>query len=169
MVEFRTNQKLLSVTKKNEKEKSYSGNNYEYRMPKWVMKSETYLQAFKGPKTVYDYLWMNIIRSPRSNDNYNVYEDYYCRGQLACSPNIKTIAKNCSISESSVKRYLNHLKEHRLIQVFTVPSKYMPKSSNDNKYNDIKNIYVLGFITYDKIEGKDKEITFLEDSARKEQ
>lgn len=80
MIEFRSNQKLLSIA--NKKEKSYSGDNYERRTPKWVMKSETYLQAFKGPKTVYDYLWMNVIRAPRTNDHYNVYEDYYCRGQI---------------------------------------------------------------------------------------
>jgi len=132
-----------------------------------VLQSDVYIKAFKGPKIVYDYLWRNIIRAPTTNDDYSVYEGYYCRGQLACAPSVKTIAKNCKISESSAKRYISHLKKHGLIQIFTVPSKYIPKSPKDNKYNDIKNIYVLGFITYDKIEDKDKEITFLEDLCRK--
>jgi len=165
MVEFNKNQKLLPVTK--EQKKSYTGDDYEQRIPKWVMKSNVYIEAFKGPKTVYDYLWRSIIRAPTTSDNYNVYENYYCRGQLACAPSIKTIAKNCDISESSAKRYLNHLKKHGLIQVFTTPSKYIPKSPRDKKYNDIKNIYVLGFIVHDKIENKEKEITFLEDLSRK--
>jgi len=167
MVRFNTNQKLVSVPSES---KSYTGDNYEHRTPKWIMKSDTYLQAFKGPRTVYDYLWMHIVRAPRADDSYNIYEDYYCRGQLACSPNISTISENCNISESSTKRYLNHLKECGLIQKFTVPSKYIPRSpKGSKKYNDIKNIYVLGFITYDKVECKDKEITFLEDLARKNQ
>jgi len=165
MIEFNSNQKLLPVT--DEHKKSYTGDDYEQRIPKWVMKSNVYIEAFKGPKTVYDYLWRSIVRAPIPNDNYNVYENYYCRGQLACAPNIKTIAKNCDISESSAKRYLNHLKKHELIQVFTTASKYIPKSPRDKKYNDIKNIYVLGFIAYDKLENKEKEITFLEDLSRK--
>jgi hypothetical protein len=168
MIEFNTNQKLLPATDI-DKQKSYTGDNYEQRTPKWVMKSSVYIKAFKGPKTVYDYLWRSIVRAPTTNDRYNVYENYYCRGQLACAPSIKTIAKNCNISEGSAKRYLNHLKDHELIQKFTTPSQYIPKSPKDKKYNDIKNIYVLGFITYDKIEDKDKEITFLEDLCRKSQ
>ena len=168
MVEFNKSQKLLTATDI-DKQKSYTGDNYEQRTPKWVMKNNVYIEAFKGPKTVYDYLWRSIVRAPTTNDKYNVYENYYCRNQIACAPSIKTIAKNCNISESSAKRYLNHLKGCGLIQKFTTPSQYIPKAPKDKKYNDIKNIYVLGFITYDKLEDKDKEITFLEDLCRKNQ
>lgn len=165
MVEFNRNQKLVPAP--SEAKKSYSGDDYEQRTPKWVMKSKVYMEAFKGPKTVYDYLWRSIIRAPSIGDEYNVYENFYCRNQLACAPSIKKIAQSCNISESSTKRYLNHLKEYGLIQVFTTPSKYIPKSPKDKKYNDIKNIYVLGFVAHDKIEDKEKEITFLEDLAHK--
>lgn len=153
-MEFNTNQKLLSVTKIAKKKKGYHGDNYELRLEKWIMKTNVFNEAFKGPWTVYSYLWSNIIRSPIISDKYNIYENYYCNGQLACTPKLETISDNIDMSYNSVRRAIARLVEIGVVQKHT-------KRISKNVH---KNIYILGFIS----PHTNKEISFLESLARAE-
>lgn len=156
-MKFTTNHKLLPITKVHKKEESYTGDKYEFRVEKWIMKSRVYNEAFKGPWTVYSYLWNNIIRAPMVRDKYNVYETYYCNGQLACSVSIDTVAAKCNLSRGSAWRYLNSLINSGVIQKMTI------KIGGPNRTH--KNIYILGFIS----PHTNKEIPLLESLARQEQ
>lgn len=153
-MEFNKSQKLMSVAeKKIEKKSDYTDDKYEQRTEKWVMKSNVYKKMYKSPGLVYDYLWAQIRRRPSPYDKYNIYEEYFSRGQLACCPKIETIARECKLDQGTVRNHIKVLIECGVIQKHT---KRLSKKV-------IKNIYILGFITKE-----DKEIMFLEDVARKE-
>jgi len=143
-------QKKVSPTAKVD----YTGEDYEFRQEKWIMKSKAYQQAFKGPWLVYTCLWSNIIRAPMRTDTYDIYADYYCRGQLACALTIEQISEQTSMPYNNVRRAIKHLIECGIIQRHT---KILPKKKNFKK-----SIYIMGFITK-----TDKEIMFIEDLARR--
>ncbi|MHA2010352.1 MAG: hypothetical protein ACW980_23800 [Promethearchaeota archaeon] len=132
----------------------YHGDNYEWRIEKKIMKSKIYNNVYKGPGVVYNYLWMSIVRAPIKGDKYNIYENYYDCGQLACAPKIETIAKACNMYKTQVRRYLKYLKDLEVIQIFT----------KRVSYSITKNIYVLGFIAPET----GKEIFFMEKMAEEE-
>ena len=114
----------------------YHGNGYEYRLEKRVMKTKIYKSIAKSPWLVYQYLWSNIVRGARLSDTYSIYTDYFKAGQLACCPNVDTIASECGIDRKTASRYLQELSDKNIIQIIT--KRIAP--------NRTKNIYVLGYI-----------------------
>jgi hypothetical protein len=142
-------QQLNGVGKRN-----YAGKTYEQRIPKSVIVSEQYRKVFKSPRTVYDFLWANIVRGNMNNDKLNIKGNYYDRGKLACSFPLKIIAGNCFMNIHTAERYVDILEESGIIKVENLKI----------DAHRTQNVYILGWWRDEG--GSIKEHLFLQEVCR---
>jgi|LSQX01.3.fsa_nt_gb hypothetical protein len=114
--------------------KDYTNKKYEQRLSKGTITSTKYMQVFRGPKTVYDFLWAHIVRGDMTNDKLNIKAKYYNKNKLACSYPTSVIANACGLDIKTVKNYINILLRAGFIKKEQI------------KINKIisQNIYILG-------------------------
>jgi hypothetical protein len=115
--------------------------------------NEKYKKTFKGPKTVYDFLWANIVRGNMINDKLHIKRRYYDKGMLACSFPIRVIADKCFMSPTTVKNYIVDLQRAGFIKI--------DKVKIDEHRS--QNVYVLG--TWHYLEGVESEYLYLQDEC----
>ena len=139
---------------KAKKKKDYAGKTYEQRIPKSVIVSKQYKNVFKSPRTVYDFLWANIVRGNMNNDKLNIKGSYYDRGKLACSFPLRIIAENCFMNIHTAERYIEILKESGFIKVDNL-------KIDDHR---TQNVYILGWWCAEA--GSIKEHLFLQDVCK---
>jgi hypothetical protein len=136
------------------KKKDHAGKTYEQRIPKSVIVSKQYKSVFKSPRTVYDFLWANIVRGNMNNDKLNIKGDYYDHGKLACSFPLRIIAENCFMNIHTAERYIEILKESGFIKVDSL-------KIDDHR---TQNVYILGWWRDDA--GSIEEHLFLQDVCK---
>lgn len=132
---------------------NYSGGNFEQRIRKSVLLNKKFQSTFKGPKIVYDFLWANIVRGRMMNDNLDIKRKYYDKGILACSYPIDVIAEKCSMSPTTVKRYIAVIEKAGFIKVEKV-------KIDDHRS---QNVYMLG--TWHYVDGVESEYLYLQDEC----
>ena len=153
MVEFNTNQKLLSasVTRIYEKEK-FAGDRFFMKKTRAMIRNDEYRKVFNGPGTLYEYIWSKIVRAQMKGDIYNLHTKYYDKGFLAATVSIRKLAKECNMDKNTVKKYTRLWEDLGLIKI----DKTTTKVKDQYQY-----IYILG--TWQYIEGTRKERLYIED------
>jgi len=131
--------------------KSHTGNEYEvYRTKKRLVMKEEYRKLFNNSTTLYQFLLSNIIRGDMPGDRFDIKNNYYERGFLACSFSLRQLSKCCFISFRKVRNYIDTLAKAGIIKI--------EKATIRDK-KEAQNIYVLG--TWQFIEGVKKERLYL--------
>jgi len=96
-------------TKKQPKRKSqYSGDEFFLRTKRKLVRNKKYLEVFKGPGTLYECLWANIIRKGwNDTEDYPLKAKYYDNHFLVCSASISKIAEVCDMSKNTVDKFID--------------------------------------------------------------
>ena len=90
-----------------ERRERQKGDDYFMTLERGVIRNETYRQLFKGPGTVYEWLWANIVRDQwKDTKAYPIKEKYHDKGYLAYCSTYGKIAKECGMSKNTVRKYI---------------------------------------------------------------
>ncbi|MCK4787953.1 MAG: Lrp/AsnC family transcriptional regulator, partial [Desulfobacteraceae bacterium] len=83
-----------------------------------IVRNESYRELFKGPSTVYEWIWANVVRSQWIDTNgYPIKEEYYDKGYLAYCSSYRQLAKDCGLHKNKVKEYIDNFKDAGVIKV----------------------------------------------------
>ena len=106
----------------------------------------------KGIEMTYQWLRKNIVRAPMRNAYCReVFDNYYMNGILAASINEKELAKKLFISNHTLRRNINILKEYKFIEVENLKTKTGGTNQKPQK------VYKLGkWISEVDFEGAEK-------------
>ncbi|MCJ7540761.1 MAG: hypothetical protein MUO88_13985 [Desulfobacterales bacterium] len=120
------------------------GDDYYMITERGVIRNRTYRELFKGPGTVYDWIWANLVRSEWiDTKGYPIKEKYYDKGLLAYCSTPGKIGKDCGMSKNTAKKYINEFKKAGIIKVEYL----VPKDKKSGQ-----SVYILG--TWKKVNGK---------------
>ena len=109
-----------------------------------VIRNRSYRELFKGPGTVYDWIWANLVRSEWiDTKGYPIKEKYYDKGLLAYCSTPGKIGKDCGMSKNTVKKYINEFEKAGIIKVEYL----VPKDKKSGQ-----SVYILG--EWKKVNGK---------------
>jgi hypothetical protein len=102
----------------NIKRRSQKGDEFFIMLKRGVFLNPEFRKIFKGPFTVYAWLWSNIVRKGWiDKKGYPIRKNYYENGLLAYSSSLTKIAKDCFMDKDTVKKYIDLLKEKEIIRV----------------------------------------------------
>jgi len=120
------------------------GDDYYMITERGVIRNRSYRELFKGPGTVYDWIWANLVRSEWiDTKGYPIKEKYYDKGLLAYCSTPGKIGKDCGMSKNTVKKYINKFEKAGIIKVEYL----VPKDKKSGQ-----SVYILG--TWKKVNGK---------------
>jgi len=108
-------------------------------------------KIFKGPITVYGWIWSNIVRKGWvDKKGYPIKKRYYDRGLLAYCSSYSKIARECFMDKDTVKKYVDLFKSKGIIKVdfITPEGRKFPQG-----------VYILG--EWMELDGKPIERFFL--------
>ena len=125
------------------------GDDYFLKTERGLIKNAAYRKLFKGPGTVYEFLWQNIVRAKMVKDKFHIKENYDDKGLLAYSTSYRHIAKECFMDKDYVKKVIKEFKDAGIIFIESV----VPEGGKRPQ-----NVYILG--TWKKIDGKRVEHFF---------
>lgn len=111
----------------------------------------------KGIEMTYTWLRKNIIRAPM-RDAYarEVFDRYFMKGVLAASINEKTLAKKLFISNNTLRRNIQILKDNKFIKIDTLTTKTGGKNQRPQK------VYKLGrWVTETNLKDDERVVEFL--------
>jgi hypothetical protein len=95
-----------------------SGDDYFLKIERGVIRNNSYRELFKGPGTVYEWIWANLVRSEWiDTKGYPIKEKYFDNGLLAYCSTPGKIAKNCGMSKTTVAKYIKNFKKAGIIKV----------------------------------------------------
>ena len=97
------------------------------------------LRIMRNCMTLYLYLAGNIQRKSRKDDNFNIYENYYKRGILAFAETEVEIGRKTGMDRGTVSDYVNHMKNHGIIEIDRKMRMYQKGTKKHN-------IYILGTV-----------------------
>ena len=94
------------------------GDDYFLTTERGIIRNETYRELFKGPGTVYEWIWANVVRSQwQDTKGYPIKENYYDNGYLAYSSSYRQLARDCGLHKNKVKEYIDNFKKAGVIKV----------------------------------------------------
>ncbi len=94
------------------------GDDYFMTIERGIVRNESYRELFKGPSTVYEWIWANVVRSQWIDTNgYPIKEEYYDKGYLAYSSSYRRLAEDCGLHKNKVKEYVDNFKDAGVIKV----------------------------------------------------
>ena len=94
------------------------GDDYYMRRERGVIRNKSYRELLKGPGTVYEWIWANLVRSEWiDTKGYPIKEKYYDKGLLAYCSSYRKIAKECGLHKNKVQEYIDDFKEAGIIKV----------------------------------------------------
>ncbi len=94
------------------------GDDYFMTIERGIVRNESYRELFKGPSTVYEWIWANVVRSQWIDaKGYPIKEKYYDNGFLAYCSSYRQLAKDCGLHKNKVKQYIDNFKEAGVINV----------------------------------------------------
>lgn len=93
------------------------GDDYYLKTERGVIRNKSYLEVFKGPSTVYEVLWANIVRKDwHDTADYPIRERYYEKGMLVCCTSYRDLARRCKMSHNTVRRIIEKFENAGVIQ-----------------------------------------------------
>jgi len=112
------------------------GDDFFIMLERGVFKNPEFRKIFKGPFTVYAWLWSNIVREGWiDKKGYPIKKNYYDRGYLAYCSSYSKIGKECFLDKDTVKKYIDQLALNHIIRLeFIVPDGKKQKQG----------VYILG-------------------------
>ena len=94
------------------------GDDYYMKRERGVIRNRSYRELLKGPGTVYEWIWANLVRSEWiDTKGYPIKEKYYDKGLLAYCSSYRKIAKECGLHKNKVQEYIDDFKEAGIIKV----------------------------------------------------
>ena len=94
------------------------GDDYFMITERGVIRNRSYRELFKGPGTVYDWIWANLVRSEWiDTKGYPIKEKYYDKGLLAYCSTPGKIGKECGMSKNTVKKYIDKFEKAGIFKV----------------------------------------------------
>ena len=117
--------------------KRQPGDDYFLKIERGVIRNKSYRKLFKGPGTVYEWIWANLVRSEWiDTKGYPIKEKYYDRGFLAYCSSPEKIGKNCGgMSKNTVEKYIKEFEGAGIIKV-----DYLVREGNTKG----QRVYILG-------------------------
>nr|CBX27141.1 hypothetical protein N47_A11700 [uncultured Desulfobacterium sp.] len=113
-----TPQKLCLVSDNTIQRKKQSGDDYFMMTKRGIIRNKEYRKIFKGPGTVYAWLWANLVRSEWiDTKGYPIKKRYYENGYLAYSSSYRQIGEDCFLHKNKVKEHIDAFKEAGIIKV----------------------------------------------------
>jgi len=83
-----------------------------------IIRNKTYRELFKGPSTLYEWIWANVVRSQwQDRGGYPIKERYYDNGYLAYCSSHRQLARDCGLHKNKVKEYIDAFSEAGVIKV----------------------------------------------------
>lgn len=108
----------LHEIKQNLQREMQPGDEYFLKTRRGMIRNENYRELFKGPNTVYEWLWSKIARHGwKDTKDYPIKEKYFDNGFLAYSTSIREIGKQCGMSKSTVAKYLKMFEEAGVLRI----------------------------------------------------
>ena len=94
------------------------GDDYYMKRERGVIRNRSYRELLKGPGTVYEWIWANLVRSEWiDTKGYPIKEKYFDKGLLAYCSSYRKIAKECGLHKNKVQEYIDDFKEAGIIKV----------------------------------------------------
>jgi|GEM_PF-2757488 len=94
------------------------GDDYFLTLERGIVRNESYRELFKGPGTVYEWIWANVVRSQwQDTKGYPIKEKYYDNGYLAYCSSYRQLARDCGLHKNKVKEYVDNFKKAGVIKV----------------------------------------------------
>ena len=83
-----------------------------------LFRNPEFRKIFKGPFTVYGWIWSNIVRKGWiDKKGYPIKKRYYDRGLLAYCSSYSKIARECFMDKDTVKKYIDYLAAKGILKV----------------------------------------------------
>lgn len=126
---------------------------YFMKTRRGMIRNEKYRDLFKGPHTVYECLWANIVRHGwKDSEDYPIKEKYYDKGYLVYSTSISKIAEKCGMAKATVDKYLKQFANAGVLRIEHLPA---PKGKKRGQ-----SVFVLG--EWKTVNGKPAEVFYRE-------
>ncbi len=94
------------------------GDDYFMQRKRGIIRNRSYRELMKGPGTVYEWLWANLVRDEWiDTKGYPIKEKYYDKGLLAYCSSYRKIAKECGLHKNKVAEYIDNFREAGIIKV----------------------------------------------------
>lgn len=94
------------------------GDDFFIMLERGVFRNPEFRKIFKGPFSVYAWLWSNIVREGWvDKPGYPIKKKFYDKGLLAYCSSYSKIAKECFMNKDTVKKYIDRFKEYGIINV----------------------------------------------------
>jgi predicted transcriptional regulator len=137
-----------------EQRQRQKGDDYFMTTERGIIRNETYRQIFKGPGTVYEWLWANIVRDQwRDSKAYPIREKYYEKGYLAYCSTYGRLGKELGMSKNTVHAYVEKFEAAGVI----VTEQYLPEGKKQ-----YQTVFILG--EWQEVDGEIVE-TFYRDQV----
>ena len=156
------NPQSKSKPKPTNRKGNYTGMNFERRIVKGVIMKNEYLKLFKGPTTVYEFLWANIVRGEMFNDKLNIKQNYYDKGFLACSFTYRELGRRLFLSHHTVQKYINEMKDSGILKVDHIKTGEVKiNQKTGTKFQSEQVVFILG--TWKSIDENKIEIFYFDE------
>ena len=130
------------------------GDDYFLRTDRGLVRNESYRAIFKGPGTVYEWLWANIVREQwRDCKRYPIKKLYFDNGYLAYCSTYGQIGKACGMSKNTAHQYIKMFEKAGILQTKPI----VPDGEKQGQ-----TVFILG--RWEKLNGEIVE-TFFRDSV----
>jgi len=97
------------------------GDDFFLMLERGLFRNPEFRKIFKGPFTVYGWIWSNIVRKNwKDKKGYPIKARYYDRGLLAYCSSYSKIGKDCFIDKDTAKKYIDHLASVGVIKIDSI-------------------------------------------------
>ena len=94
------------------------GDDYFMTIERGVIRNRSYRELFKGPSTLYQWIWANVVRSGWTDTKgYPIKAEYYDRGFLAYCSSYRQLARDCGLHKNKVKKFIDLFVEAGIMRV----------------------------------------------------
>jgi hypothetical protein len=116
---FYTPTEPIPVKKNNKLQKHREkGDDFFMMLERGLFRNPEFRKIFKGPFTVYGWLWSNIVRKGwKDKKGYPIKERYYDRGLLAYCSSYSKIGKDCFMDKDTAKKYIDNFASNGIIKI----------------------------------------------------
>jgi len=125
----------------------------DYFLPnrRYMIRNKDYLELFKGPSTVYEWIWANIARHGwKDKKGYPIKEKYFDNGFLVYSASLSEIGKQCGgMSKATVGKYIKQFEEAGVLKVEYLQPKGKKRGQS---------VFILG--EWETINGQPREMLY---------
>ena len=94
------------------------GDDYFLTTERGIIRNDSYRELFKGPGTLYEWIWANVVRSQwQDTKGYPIKGKYYDHGYLAYCSSYRQLARDCGLHKNKVKEYIDNFEKAGVIEV----------------------------------------------------